>query len=62
VLDLVTYLIQTPIFEWYMARCGSTNGYKKDKCLKESRLRAQDMITMLGSIVNIIGGTYTTNQ
>ena len=27
---------------------------KKDKCLKEIGLCAQDMITILGSIVNII--------
>ena len=32
--DLVTYLIQIPIFEWYMVRCGSTNGYKKRQVFK----------------------------
>ena len=37
----VTHLIWTPIFEWYVARCGSKNGYKKDMCLKEIALRAQ---------------------
>ena len=37
----VTHLIWKPIFEWYVARCGSKNGYKKDMCLTEIGLRAQ---------------------
>ena len=43
-----------------MVRCGSKNGHQKDMCLKEIGLRAQNMLTILGSIVNIIGGTYMT--
>ena len=43
-----------------MVRCGSTNGYKKDKCLKEIGLCAQDTLTILGLVVSIIGGTYMT--
>ena len=45
----ITYLHQTPIFEWYVARCGPKNGYQKDiMCLKEIGLRAQNMLTILG--------------
>ena len=36
--------------------CGSKNRYQKDKCLQEIALHAQNMITILVSIVNIIGG------
>jgi hypothetical protein len=32
----------------------------KDMCLEEIGLHAQNMITILGSIVNRIGGTYMT--
>jgi hypothetical protein len=28
-LNLVTYLTQTPIFEWYVVRCGFKNIYHK---------------------------------
>ena len=31
---------------------------KKGMCLKEIGLRAQNLITILSSIVNMIGGTY----
>ena len=41
-----------------MVRCGSMNGYQKDTCLKEIELCAQDMLSILGLIVNINGGTY----
>ena len=54
--NLVTYLYQTPIFEWYVVRCGSKNRYQNDLCLKEIGLHAQNMVTILGSTVNIIGG------
>ena len=53
--DSVIYLNQTPIFEWCVIRCGSKNKYQKDVCLKESELQAQNLITILGSIVNIMG-------
>jgi hypothetical protein len=56
--DLVTYFIPTPIFEWYVVECGYKNKYTNDTCLKEIGLRAKNMITILGSIVNIIGVTY----
>ena len=54
--NLVTALNWTPIFEWYVIRCGFKNGYQKDMYLIEIGLRAQNMIPILGSIVNIIGG------
>ena len=38
-----------------MIRCGSKNKYQKNVCLKESELHAQNLITILGSIVNIMG-------
>ena len=58
--NLVTYLNQTPIFEWCVARIGSKNGYPKDMSLEEIRLHAENMMTILGSTINIIGGTYMT--
>ena len=53
----ITYFDWTPLFEWYVVRCSSKNGDQKDMCLKEIGLHAQNMITILGSIVNISGGT-----
>ena len=51
----ITYLNWTPIIEWYVVWCGSKNKYQKaifnkrwDYVLK--------MVTILGSITNIIGG------
>ena len=38
-----------------MVKCGSKNRHQKDMCLKEIGLTAQNMFTILGSIVNIIG-------
>ena len=51
--NLMADLSRTPIFKWYVVRCGS-NRYQKHVCFKEIGLRAQKMITILGSIVNII--------
>ena len=31
---LDTYLIQTPIFEWCVVRCGSKNEHQKNMCQK----------------------------
>ena len=52
----VTNCIRTPIFEWYVVLCGSENKYKKDMCLKEIRLRAQNMLIILDLTINIIRG------
>ena len=46
----------TPLFEVCGVRCGSKNGHYKDMCSKEIELRAEILLTMLVSIVNIIGG------
>ena len=54
--DTVTYLNKTPIFEWYVGVAPRTNFEKT--CLKESELHAQNMIIILGSIVNIMGDLY----
>ena len=52
--NLVTYLNWTPTFEWCMVWCGSKNGYQEDMCLKEFGPHAQNMITILDSIIHII--------
>ena len=44
------------IFGWYMVWCGSMNGVPKEMCLKYIGLRAQHMITILHSTINIIKG------
>ena len=46
----------TPLSEWYVVRCGFKNGHIKDTCLEEIGLRAQNLIIIMGSIVNIIEG------
>ena len=51
----VAYFHWTHIIECYVVRYGSKNGYQKD-VLKEIRLLALNMIAILGSIVNIVGG------
>jgi hypothetical protein len=56
-------IIWTHVFHWYIKfilRCGSKNGHEKDMCLVKVRLRAQNMLTILVSIVNMIGETYMT--
>ena len=50
-----TYPKRTHVFEWYVVWCGSKSGYQKDKCFEEIRLHAQNVVDILGSIVNIIG-------
>jgi hypothetical protein len=52
--------IWTPTFEWYEVRCGSRNRHQKDMCLKEIRLRAQNLLIFLGSVVNMIEGSCMT--
>ena len=37
-----------------MIWCASKNGYQRDICSKDFGLRAQNMMTILGSIINII--------
>ena len=52
----VSYINRTSIFEWYVVRYASRNGRHKDVCLNEIGLCAHNMLTILGSIINIIGG------
>ena len=35
----------TPIFEWYVVRCSSKNGYQTNMCFRKIQLCAQSMIT-----------------
>ena len=53
--NLVISLNWTPIFESYVVRCGFKNTYPKDMSFQEFGLHAQIMITILSSLVNIIG-------
>ena len=39
-----TTIMWTPIFGWYVVRCGSKNWHPEVICLKEVVLRAQNMI------------------
>ena len=62
-------LIWTPIClsEGYVVRCGSKDFIQKRKkekelCLEEVGLHAQIMITIIGSMVNVIKVTYMTIQ
>ena len=57
--NLVTYLTQTPLFEWCALRCGSKNSHQKAiMSSKEISLCAENLFTILSSVVNIIGGIY----
>ena len=51
-------IMWTPILEQYAVRCESKNGHQKGMFLKEIILCAQIKLTILGSIVNMIGRTY----
>ena len=51
----------TPIFEWYVVGWGYKNMHQKGMiCYNEIGLHAQNMLTILDSILNVIGGTYMT--
>ena len=54
-LKLVTFLYLTSAFKWYVIRFDYKNGYQIDIRLKEIGVRAENMITTLGSIGSIIG-------
>ena len=49
-------LIQTSIFEWYLARLVITKGHKSHTCYEEIGQCAQNVDTILGSIVNFTTG------
>ena len=50
------FLTRPCIFDCYVIWCGSKIEYKKIKCLKEIGLCAQNMITILDTIFNIMKG------
>ena len=54
--NYVNYLNQTPIFEWWVVRYRSWIRHQKDMCSKEIVLHTQNFLTILGWLVNIIGG------
>lgn len=53
--NLVNYHNQMIIFVWYVVMCGSKYRHQKDMCLKESGLHVQNMTTILGTLLIIIG-------
>ena len=54
----VTSFYWTPIFEWMKLGVAPRMDTKIIFCLKMIGLHAQNMISILGLIVNIIGRTY----
>ena len=56
VLNSATYRIKIRIFKGYVVRCDFENGFQADICLQEIGICVQNMLTILGSIVNIISG------
>ena len=52
----VTSLIGTTMFEWCVVRCGSENAYQKHMYSNEIGLCAQNMMTILNSMVHVMCG------
>ena len=42
------------VFEWYVVRCSSKMGHKKDMCSKGIGPQVQNMLIILGSIIDLI--------
>ena len=55
-----TTIMRTPMFEWCVVRCESKSWHHKDMGLRESGLRGQHILTVLGLIVNMTRGSYMT--
>ena len=53
--NLVMYLNQTLVFEWYVIWHGFKYGHQKDPRLNQIELRAQNMSIVVGSIINEVG-------
>ena len=53
---LLSFVLVKHLIERHVIRCGSKNEQEKTHVLKEMGLHVQDMITILDSIVHIIGG------
>ena len=56
--NLVAFLNQTPVFVW--SGVDLRTDTKKSCALQEIGLDVQNLFTILGSIVNLIEGTYMT--
>jgi hypothetical protein len=54
--NLITYLNYTPIFEWYIVKCGSNNGYRTNMCWIIIWIHANKLIPILSSTINMAGG------
>ena len=52
----VIFCNRTAIFEWCVVRCRFKIGLQTDMCLEEIGLHAQNISTILGSVVDIIVG------
>ena len=53
---MITIFNRTTIFEWCMVRCASKYRHQKDLHFKEMEQSIQNLLTMLGPIVSVIGG------
>lgn len=55
----VTFLDQKPVFEWCVIRCGFKIKHHKLTCLENFGLSVVILLSILGSIANIMGGGPT---
>ena len=51
---IIIVLNQIATFVWFVVRCGLKNAHQNDICLQDIGLCAENMVTILPSIVNII--------
>ena len=55
-------LKHAPVFDRCVVGCGSENGHQKNMFLEDIGVRVGIVLTILGSIVNILGGqSYMIN-
>ena len=55
-LDSVAHLNHILLLDWYVVKCGSKKGRRKDLGLKEIGLHAQILLTIIGSPTSGGGG------
>ena len=53
----LSLIIQTPIFEWFMVRCGLENRCQNHTCLAKIGLSVQKLCTY-GSLAGTLGNSY----
>ena len=53
---IVSECVKQWMRKWCVVKHGCKNGYLKDTCLKEIGLHTQNMLIIIGLIVNIIFG------